>query len=85
MASPDDPLGLRMMGHGIGVQSLVGGCAEPTGVFCDGECVKSNISSNGFAYSSRRVRCGTVPAGVVRKRNSINRSKEVWSPAVWET
>src|ERR1700688_1932850 len=40
--------------HGTrgGVQSLIGGNACPTGVFSDGECVKSNISTRGFAYSS---------------------------------
>ena len=36
--------------YGIGVQSLIGGEATPTGVFRDGELVKSNMSSTGLAY-----------------------------------
>jgi hypothetical protein len=59
-----------------GVQSFAGGAAAPTGVLREGELSKSNISSNVFENSSRRVRCrGEPPA--VRKRFSINASNDV--------
>jgi len=55
---------------------FAGGAACVTGVFNDGEFSKSNMSSSGFANSSRFVRCRVVPL-IVRNRRSINASNEV--------
>jgi hypothetical protein len=72
------------MGALGGVQSTAGGAACVRTVFSEGAATKSNMSSSGWAYSSRRVRCWVMPPDE-RNRFSIRASKEVWSPMTGET